>query len=126
MNAGLLSKAGLGSVLAKVCHVDSDKGIALADWRVRPLPAEELAYSVLDVLYLQYIARALIRMILDNGASAPPLLPASKPCFYTSAEAARSPYLRGTDRLFVRRRVLMLDVCRRQRAATCAKDPPPQ
>ena len=72
MNAGLLAKAGLGSVLHRICHVDSDKGIALADWRQRPLPAEELAYSVLDVLYLQYIAKALIRMLLDNGASACP------------------------------------------------------
>jgi ribonuclease D len=70
INAGLVERAGLGYLLMKICHVESDKEIACSDWRERPLPAKWLAYSVLDVLYLPYVATALIKMLLENNRGA--------------------------------------------------------
>jgi hypothetical protein len=73
---GLLEKPGLGSLLSELCGMASDKRIATSDWRKRPLSEEMLYYCVLDVYYLQYIAKTLVDLamshssLLDSEASA--------------------------------------------------------
>jgi ribonuclease D len=74
MHAGLVERAGLKYLLLRICHIESDQEIARSDWRKRPLPAKWLAYSVLDVLYLPYVASTLIRMLLENRTGKAPLL----------------------------------------------------
>ncbi|XP_028170386.1 exosome component 10 [Ostrinia furnacalis] len=62
----LLSLKGL---LAHYCNVSADKKFQLADWRIRPLPAELVAYARGDTHYLLYVARRLRRELRARAAS---------------------------------------------------------
>ena len=55
----------LAYLLLKYVDVEADKKYQLADWRIRPLPAEMLAYARSDTHYLLYIYDNLRR---DLGA----------------------------------------------------------
>lgn len=49
----------LAYLLQKFCNVTADKKYQLADWRVRPLPAEMIKYAREDTHYLLYIYDAM-------------------------------------------------------------------
>ncbi len=63
--------AGLGHLLAHFCGVAADKALALADWRVRPLPATWLAYARADTHYLLYIYDRLRAQLLASQQQFP-------------------------------------------------------
>ncbi|KAL3683440.1 hypothetical protein R1sor_001462 [Riccia sorocarpa] len=50
-----LPSAGLAYLLEHFCGVIADKRYQLADWRIRPLPAEMVKYAREDTHYLLYI-----------------------------------------------------------------------
>lgn len=54
-------------LLMKYCQVDADKKYQLADWRMRPLPAELITYARMDTHYLLYIWRQMKAELLKNG-----------------------------------------------------------
>ena len=57
----------LAFLLSKYVEVEADKKYQLADWRIRPLPAEMLAYARSDTHYLLYIYDHL-RKELDTAS----------------------------------------------------------
>jgi hypothetical protein len=63
-----LPSAGLAHLLDHYCGVTADKRYQLADWRVRPLAPELLAYARTDTHYLLYIHDRLKQQLLDLGA----------------------------------------------------------
>ncbi|KAG1674311.1 hypothetical protein FOA52_013500 [Chlamydomonas sp. UWO 241] len=70
-----LPSAGLAFLLEHFCGVAADKRFQLADWRVRPLSAEMLAYARTDTHYLLYIHDRLKQLLAEvNPAAIPPLL----------------------------------------------------
>ncbi|KAK9812461.1 hypothetical protein WJX73_001618 [Symbiochloris irregularis] len=64
---------GYGHLLQHYCGVETDKRYQLADWRLRPLPADMLLYARLDTRYLLYIhdcmKEELTALGLDNPAA---------------------------------------------------------
>lgn len=61
---------GLATLLEMYCDFTADKKYQLADWRIRPLPAEMLAYARSDTHFLLYIYDNLRNALLDRGQSA--------------------------------------------------------
>ncbi|XP_055326131.1 exosome component 10-like, partial [Sitodiplosis mosellana] len=49
------ARLSLAFLLKHYCQIDADKSLQLADWRMRPLPAELIAYAQQDTHYLLYI-----------------------------------------------------------------------
>lgn len=62
-----LSGLSLKHLLMKYCHVNADKKYQLADWRMRPLPAELIEYARMDTHYLLYIWRQMKAELLKEG-----------------------------------------------------------
>jgi len=60
-NALQFPSKSLAYLLAKYVNFEADKKYQLADWRIRPLPAEMLAYARSDTHYLLYIYDQLRR-----------------------------------------------------------------
>ncbi|KAJ2320788.1 exosome nuclease subunit [Coemansia sp. RSA 2611] len=58
----------LAHLLAEYCGVRADKRLQLADWRIRPLPAEMLAYARSDTHYLLYVCDRMRAELLERGA----------------------------------------------------------
>jgi exosome complex exonuclease RRP6 len=56
-----LQSFGLKFLLQSICNVEVDKKYQLADWRLRPLPAEMLKYARQDTHYLLYIYDCLVK-----------------------------------------------------------------
>jgi hypothetical protein len=54
------------------CDITPDKRYQLADWRIRPLPAEMLHYARMDTHYLLYIYDELRNALLDHKADLVP------------------------------------------------------
>lgn len=50
-----LAHLSLAYVVKHYCNVDMDKQFQLADWRIRPLPAELMRYARRDTHYLLYV-----------------------------------------------------------------------
>lgn len=59
VNLGALVRSELGFVL--------EKGHGAADWSVRPLPANQLRYAVLDVEFLVELRNALHSALIEDG-----------------------------------------------------------
>ncbi|KAI9190442.1 exosome nuclease subunit [Blastocladiella emersonii ATCC 22665] len=57
----------LAYLLKHYCGVDADKKYQLADWRIRPLPAEMLKYARTDTHYLIYIYHKMRGELLSAG-----------------------------------------------------------
>lgn len=57
----------LAYLLLKYAKVEADKKYQLADWRIRPLPTEMLAYARADTHYLLYIYDQLRRDLLTQS-----------------------------------------------------------
>lgn len=49
------ARLSLAFLLKHYCQIDADKSLQLADWRMRPLPNELIAYAQQDTHYLLYI-----------------------------------------------------------------------
>ncbi|ETW81983.1 hypothetical protein HETIRDRAFT_318347 [Heterobasidion irregulare TC 32-1] len=60
---------GLASLLEMYCDFTPDKRYQLADWRIRPLPEEMLAYARSDTHFLLYIYDNLRNALLDRALS---------------------------------------------------------
>ncbi|CAG9781676.1 unnamed protein product [Diatraea saccharalis] len=54
-----LPSLSLKHLLMQYCGVNADKKFQLADWRMRPLPAELISYARSDTHYLLYVGRRL-------------------------------------------------------------------
>eukprot|EP00850_Spirogloea_muscicola_P013094 SM000087S23376 [mRNA] locus=s87:380220:386117:- [translate_table: standard] len=59
---------GLASLLSEYCGVQADKRYQLADWRLRPLPADMLKYAREDTHYLLFIYDRLKEALLKKDA----------------------------------------------------------
>ncbi|KAJ3398927.1 exosome nuclease subunit, partial [Chytridiales sp. JEL 0842] len=57
---------GLAFLLKHYCDVETNKKFQLADWRIRPLPAEMLKYARMDTHYLLYIYDRMRNEILQR------------------------------------------------------------
>ncbi|XP_063633302.1 exosome complex component 10 homolog [Cydia splendana] len=68
------SSNSLKHLLWQYCQVDADKKYQLADWRIRPLPAELMEYARMDTHYLLYIWRQMKADLLRAAAGKPQLL----------------------------------------------------
>lgn len=69
-----LARHSLDHLLTHFCKVSSDKRYQLADWRIRPLPAEMLQYARTDTHYLLYIYDCVRAQLLDFNHGQPGLL----------------------------------------------------
>lgn len=54
-------------LLQHYCHVSTDKRFQLADWRVRPLTAEMIAYARIDTHYLLYLYEVMKRALIEKN-----------------------------------------------------------
>ena len=68
---------GLAYLLQTYCSVLADKKYQLADWRVRPLPAEMQKYAREDTHYLLYIYDRIRIDLLEQGTARNALNPKS-------------------------------------------------
>eukprot|EP00850_Spirogloea_muscicola_P010843 SM000065S20192 [mRNA] locus=s65:263503:269381:- [translate_table: standard] len=59
---------GLASLLSEYCGVQADKRYQLADWRLRPLPADMLKYAREDTHYLLHIYDRLREALLRKDS----------------------------------------------------------
>lgn len=62
-----LARLSLAFLLKHYCHIDADKSLQLADWRMRPLPDELIAYARQDTHYLLYIYDLLRNELLQKA-----------------------------------------------------------
>ncbi|XP_064599429.1 exosome complex component 10-like [Liolophura sinensis] len=61
------SRFSLAHLLQMYCQVNADKQYQLADWRIRPLPAEMMKYAQEDTHYLLYIYDLLKNELIEKG-----------------------------------------------------------
>lgn len=61
------ARLSLAFLLKHYCEIDADKSLQLADWRMRPLPAELIAYARQDTHYLLYIYDMLRNELLTKA-----------------------------------------------------------
>ncbi|KAL0851679.1 hypothetical protein ABMA28_000012 [Loxostege sticticalis] len=92
LNLPALSLKGL---LAHYCNVTADKKFQLADWRIRPLPAELVQYARTDTHYLLYVWRRMKAELLARAAGQPRLLLA---VFEASRQLCGATYNKETIR----------------------------
>nr|XP_033777865.1 exosome component 10 isoform X2 [Geotrypetes seraphini] len=62
-----LGRHSLDHLLKLYCGVESDKRYQLADWRIRPLPEEMMAYAQTDTHFLLYIYDKMRVALLEEG-----------------------------------------------------------
>lgn len=61
------ARLSLAFLLKHFCQIDADKSLQLADWRMRPLPEELIAYARQDTHFLLYIYDMLRQELLKKG-----------------------------------------------------------
>lgn len=61
------ARLSLAFLLKHYCQIDADKSLQLADWRMRPLPAELIMYARQDTHYLLYICDMLRQELLRKA-----------------------------------------------------------
>ncbi|XP_060085137.1 exosome component 10-like [Ylistrum balloti] len=62
-----LARFSLAHVLKQYCGVEADKQYQLADWRIRPLPKELIAYAREDTHHLLYVYDRLKNELIERG-----------------------------------------------------------
>lgn len=67
----------LAYMLKHYCKVETNKAFQLADWRIRPLPAEMIKYAREDTHYLLYIYDCMKNDLLQKGNEVKNLLHAA-------------------------------------------------
>ncbi|KAG9023935.1 exosome nuclease subunit [Tulasnella sp. JGI-2019a] len=60
-------KKSLSYLLSKYCEFTADKRYQLADWRIRPLPAEMLYYARSDTHFLLFVYDSLRKDLLEHS-----------------------------------------------------------
>ncbi|XP_013110735.2 exosome component 10 [Stomoxys calcitrans] len=83
------ARLSLSYLLKHYCDKDIDKTFQLADWRIRPLPAELIAYARQDTRSLIYIYERLTNDLLDASNQKPQLLRSIYQC---STEICKKRY----------------------------------
>lgn len=68
------ARLSLSYLLKHYCDKDIDKTFQLADWRIRPLPAELIAYARQDTHFLIYVYDRITNDLLEAGNQKPQLL----------------------------------------------------
>jgi exosome complex exonuclease RRP6 len=58
---------GLAFIMKHYCNINADKKYQLADWRIRPLPAEMIKYAREDTHYLLYMYDRIRNDALNKG-----------------------------------------------------------
>ncbi|XP_009905137.2 exosome component 10 [Dryobates pubescens] len=66
-----LGRHSLEHLLKLYCNVDADKQYQLADWRIRPLPADMIRYARDDTHYLLYIYDKVREALWERGNEQP-------------------------------------------------------
>ncbi|NXP72759.1 EXOSX protein, partial [Ramphastos sulfuratus] len=66
-----LGRHSLEHLLKLYCNIDADKQYQLADWRIRPLPAEMIRYARDDTHYLLYIYDKVREALWERGNEQP-------------------------------------------------------
>lgn len=61
------ARLSLAFLLKHFCQIEADKSLQLADWRMRPLPEELVAYARQDTHYLLYIYDMLTNQLIEKG-----------------------------------------------------------
>lgn len=61
------SRFSLAHLMEHYCDIITDKQYQLADWRIRPLPAELMKYAREDTHYLTYIYQRMKQELLARG-----------------------------------------------------------
>ncbi|ORY28648.1 hypothetical protein BCR39DRAFT_559462 [Naematelia encephala] len=85
-----LQSRSLASLLTTYASFNADKRYQMADWRLRPLPAEMLKYARADTHFLLYIYDTLRNTLLERDASTESLHQVLR----ESADTALTPYVR--------------------------------
>lgn len=62
-----LPTLSLASLLLKYCNITTDKQYQLADWRIRPIPADMCRYARMDTHFLLYIFSKLVLELREKG-----------------------------------------------------------
>ncbi|XP_065371175.1 exosome complex component 10 homolog [Calliphora vicina] len=68
------ARLSLAYLMKHYCDIEIDKTFQLADWRIRPLPAELVAYARQDTHFLIYIYERLTNDLLEASNQQPQLL----------------------------------------------------
>ncbi|XP_062535866.1 exosome complex component 10 [Armigeres subalbatus] len=63
------SRIGLQFLLKHYCNIETDKAYQLADWRIRPIPANFIEYARKDTHYLLYIYDRMRNELINKGES---------------------------------------------------------
>ncbi|KZT11760.1 uncharacterized protein LAESUDRAFT_733747 [Laetiporus sulphureus 93-53] len=92
----------LATLLEMYCDFIADKRYQLADWRIRPLPEEMLAYARSDTHFLLFIFDNLRNALLDRGQS----LSSSQSCAETPSASTSLSGAPTTDPQALIREVL--------------------
>ena len=66
---GYGDQVSYGQLVDEICAVHLPKTYTRADWRRRPLPAEQLEYAIDDVKYLPPLRRQLDQLLEQKGRS---------------------------------------------------------
>ncbi|XP_075147723.1 exosome component Rrp6 [Haematobia irritans] len=83
------ARLSLSYLLKHYCDKDIDKTFQLADWRIRPLPAELIAYARQDTRFLIYVYERLTNDLLEAGNQKPQLL---RSIYQRSTELCKKRY----------------------------------
>lgn len=62
-----LAHFSLAFLLRHYCHIEADKQFQLADWRIRPLPAEMVRYARGDTHYLLHVMDCMKHELVDRS-----------------------------------------------------------
>ncbi|XP_053970145.1 exosome component 10 [Anastrepha ludens] len=85
------ARLSLSYLLKHYCDLEVDKTFQLADWRIRPLPKELVAYARQDTHYLLYIFDRITNDLLDAGNNQPNLL---RSIYQRSSEICKKRYVK--------------------------------
>uniref|UniRef100_A0A1A9ULZ2 Exosome complex component 10 homolog n=1 Tax=Glossina austeni TaxID=7395 RepID=A0A1A9ULZ2_GLOAU len=85
------ARLSLAFLLKIYCDIEIDKTFQLADWRIRPLPDELIAYARQDTHFLIYVYERLTNDLLKAGNEQPHLL---RGVYQRSTELCKKRYVK--------------------------------
>lgn len=83
------ARLSLAYLMKHYCDIEIDKTFQLADWRIRPLPEELVAYARQDTHFLIYIYERLTNDLLETANQQPQLL---RSIYQRSSEICKKRY----------------------------------
>ncbi|KNC29695.1 hypothetical protein FF38_05071 [Lucilia cuprina] len=87
------ARLSLAYLMKHYCDIEIDKTFQLADWRIRPLPQELVAYARQDTHFLIYIYERLTNDLLEAAHQQPQLL---RSIYQRSNEICKKRYNKPT------------------------------